>query len=192
MWPTSRLPCPSDHAGVSATIAVTPECLLCVLDPAGVSFSSSGAGTVSVTGGDIVINSSDSKALELSGGGTVFTDGTLGIFGGYKASSGALTPSPIFRDPVADPLASLPVPALAGSPQPKVGASGSSDLTLAPGVYTEIVSSSSGQITLEPGVYVVTKGIKLSKSPDPGKTSLLADGVTIYFACKNYPTPCSR
>lgn len=183
---------PSDHAGVSATISVTPECVLCVLDPAGVSFSSSGAGTVSVTGGDIVINSSDSKALNLSGAGTVSTDGTLGIFGGYNAGSGALTPSPTFHEPVADPLASLPVPMLAGPSQGKVSVSGRSDLTLTPGIYTEIVSSSSGQITLEPGVYVVTKGIKLSKAPDPGKTSLLADGVTVYFACKNYPSPCSR
>lgn len=182
---------PSDHAGVSATISVTPECVLCVLDPTGVSFSSSGAGTVSVTGGDIVINSSDSEALKVSGDGTVVTDGTLGIFGGFNAGSGALTPLPTFRDPVADPLASLPVPTLAGPSQGKAKVGGSADLTLAPGIYTEIVSSSSGQITLEPGIYVVTKGIKLSKSPDLGKVSLLADGATIYFACEDYPTPCS-
>ena len=46
-------------------------------------------------------------------------------------------------------------------------------------------------MTLQPGIYVVTKQIKLSKSPAPGKASLYAHGVMIYFACQNYPTPCA-
>jgi hypothetical protein len=69
--------------------------------------------------------------------------------------------------------------------------SGSGDATLSPGVYSDIKSSSSGQLTLLPGVYVVTEGISLSKNPAPGKYSFYADGVMIYFACSNYPTPCA-
>ena len=169
----------------------TGDCVICVLGPTGTTFSSTGAGTVDVKGGDIVINSSDSQALSLTGGGKVTTDSDFGIYGGYSATAGALTPLPTYHEPVPDPLAHLPVPSLAGSPAPKVSISGSADMNLTPGIYSEIVSSSSGQITLQPGIYVVTKQIKLSKSPAPGKASLYAHGVMIYFACQNYPTPCA-
>jgi hypothetical protein len=187
---TNDLPVCGD-AVAAASAGGTGDCVICVLGPVGTTFSSTGAGTVDVKGGDIVINSSDGKALSLTGGGKVTTDSDFGIYGGYDATAGALTPLPTYHEPVPDPLAALPVPSVAGSPAPKVSISGSADMTLTPGIYSEIVSSSSGQITLQPGIYVVTKQIKLSKSPSAGKASLYAHGVMIYFACQNYPTPCA-
>lgn len=168
-----------------------PDCVLCVLSPNGTSVRQTGSGTLNVTGGDFVVNSNDSSAIDVSGSGTITGDEQIGVNGGYSAPSGAISPEPTHADPVPDPLAHLPVPSLAGPPAAKVQISGKTDVTLSPGVYSEIKSSSSGQVTLLPGVYVVTEGISLSKSAAPGDVSFLADGVVIYFACSNYPAPCA-
>jgi hypothetical protein len=178
-------------AVAAATPAGAGDCVICILNPTGTTFSSTGAGRVNVRGGDIVVNSDSSQALSLSGGGRITTDGEFGINGGFSATAGALTPVPTHHDPVADPLAHLPVPTVGGPSAGKVSISGSSNITLTPGIYSEIVSSSSGQITLQPGIYVITRQIKLSKSPSAGNVSLYAHGVMIYFACSSYPAPCA-
>lgn len=175
----------------AADADANPDCVLCVLSPHGTSVRSTGSGTLNVTGGDFVVNSDDPSAIDLSGSGSITSDGEIGVNGGYSAPAGAISPAPSHSDPVADPLAHLPVPTLPGPPAAKVQISGKGDATLSPGVYSEIKSSSSGQLTLLPGVYVVTEGIKLSKNPGPGNVSFLADGVVIYFACSSYPAPCA-
>lgn len=168
-----------------------PACVLCVLSPSGTTFTSTGGGTINVTGGNIQVNSTSPTAVKVSGAGHVSTDQEFGLKGGYSAPSGALSPTPTYHDVIADPLSSIPPPVLSGTPAPKVSISGTADVTLSPGIYSEIVSSSTGQITLQPGIYVVTKEIKLSKSPAVGKVSLKAHGVMVYFACASYPTPCA-
>jgi hypothetical protein len=168
-----------------------PACVLCVLGGNGTTLSNVGVGRLTVRGGNIGVNSNAPDAVRVTGSGGISTDGEFGINGGASAPPGALSPEPTHQDPIDDPLADLPVPVLAGSPAPRVSINGKADVTLSPGIYSEIVSSSSGQITLQPGVYVVTQGIRLSKSSDPGKFSLVAHGVTVYFACAGYPTPCS-
>lgn len=168
-----------------------PDCVLCVLGPHGTSVRQTGSGTLDVSGGDFVVNSDDPSAIDVSGTGTITADEEIGVNGGYSAPSGAISPEPSHADPVPDPLAHLPAPSLPGPPAPKVQINGSGDATLSPGVYSEIKSTSSGQLTLLPGVYVVTEGISLSKNPDPGEVSFLADGVVIYFACSDYPDPCA-
>ncbi len=174
-----------------AVADATAPCVLCILGPTGTSLNSVGNGSLGVSGGDVVINSDDADALNLSGSGDITSDGDIGINGGYSAPTGSVSPEPTHADPVPDPLAHLPVPSVSGPPAPKVQISGSSDVTLPPGVYSEIKSTSKGQVTLQPGVYVVTEGISLSKNPAPGKYSFYAPGVIIYFACENYPTPCA-
>lgn len=168
-----------------------PDCVLCVLGPHGTSVTASGSGSLTITGGDVVVNSDDPSAIDLSGSGSITSDEEIGVNGGYSAPAGAISPSPTHSAPVSDPLAHLPVPSLPGPPAAKVQISGSGDATLSPGVYSEIKSTSTGQLTLLPGVYVVTEGISLSKNPTPGKYSFYADGVVIYFACSNYPAPCA-
>lgn len=168
-----------------------PDCVLCVLNATGTSVRATGNGSLDVTGGDFVVNSDDPAAIDLSGTGDITGDGDIGVNGGYSAPAGAISPEPTHSDPIPDPLAHLPVPSLPGPPAAKVQISGNSDATLSPGVYSEIKSTSGGQLTLQPGVYVVTEGISLSKNPSGGGTSLLADGVIIYFACSSYPAPCA-
>lgn len=167
------------------------NCGLCLLDPTGTTLSQTGNGTVRVLGGGIAVNSSDSRAVRLTGSSSIMTDGTFGIVGGYSAPGGSLSPVPVPITPIADPFAGLPVPSVPGAPAPGVKISGSTSTILMPGVYSEIRSSSSGQLTLEPGVYVITDGIRLTGSPKPGNHSLFGDGVTIYFACEDYPAPCA-
>jgi hypothetical protein len=52
---------------------------------------------------------------------------------------------------------------------------------LQPGIYGEIKDSH----TLSPGIYVITGGITLN-----GNDLIQGDGVMLYFACSNYPSPC--
>lgn len=168
-----------------------PDCVLCVLSPHGTGVNSTGAGSLDVTGGDFVVNSDDPSAINLSGSGSITSDGDIGVNGGYSAPAGALTPEPTFHEPIPDPLGHIVAPSPAGPPAAKVQINGSGDAVLSPGVYSEIKSTSSGQLTLSPGIYVVTEGISLSKNPAPGKYSFYAEGVMIYFACSSYPTPCA-
>jgi Flp pilus assembly protein TadG len=182
--------CATAAAVASGGGAGPGDCIICVLNPSGTTVSSTGGGQVQVMGGNLVVNSDSSSALKLTGAGRIGTDGVFGMYGGHSATAGALTPTPTFHLPVPDPLAALGVPAVGGSAQ-SVSISGSADLSLSPGIYDTITSSSSGQITLDPGIYVVRKQIKLAKSPSAGKVSLQAHGVTIYFACASYPTPCA-
>lgn len=137
--------------------------------------------------------------------GIAGTPNTISIVGGYQqAATGQFSPTPTTgAASVPDPLVSLPVPLPCTAPgalpapdcalgnQTSVNVSGSADVTLSPGVYSSIKSSSTGTITMQPGIYVITSTLTLNKSPAPGKTSLVAPGVLLYFACNAYPTPCA-
>ena len=143
----------------------------------------------------------------MAGGSTVSPapPNTISIAGGYQqAAAGQFSPTPTTgAAPVPDPLASLPVPLPCTAPgalpapdcvlgnQTSVNLSGSTDRTLSPGVYSSIKSSSTGTLTMQPGIYVITNTLTLNKSPAPGKTSLVAPGVLLYFACSAYPIPCA-
>ena len=186
-------------------------CALCLLNTTGTTLSATGAGSMTINGGGIAVNSSDSKAASItnpSGGGFKVSPAppnTISIVGGYQqAATGQFSPTPTTgAAPVPDPLAGLPVPLPCTAPgalaapdcvlgnQTSVNLSGSADQTLSPGVYSSIKSSSTGTLTMQPGIYVITRTLTLNKSPAPGKTSLVAPGVLLYFACSAYPTPCA-
>ena len=194
-----------------AQVKPASRCALCVLKTTGTTLSATGAGSMTVNGGSIAVNSSDSKAASItnpSGGGFTVSPAppnTISMVGGYQqAATGQLSPTPTTGTaPAPDPLASLPVPLPCAAPgalaapdcvlgnQTSVNVSGSADKTLSPGVYSSIKSSSTGTLTMQPGIYVITSTLTLNKSPAPGKTSLVAPGVLLYFACSAYPTPCA-
>jgi len=44
-----------------------------------------------------------------------------------------------------------------------------------------------GKLTLKPGTYVITGSLSVT-----GNGSITGSGVTLYFACSAYPTPCSN
>jgi hypothetical protein len=174
------------------------ECALCILGETGTTLSSTGAGRLETINGGIVVNSNDPQAVSITNSAGRIVAGpappeVFGINGGYSASDPLnLQPSPTTGyTPVPDPLAGLAVPSVPGPIHGSVSVSGSTSVTLSPGIYTKITSSSSGTITLQPGIYVITGEIKLAKSPAAGETSLFGDDVMLYFACSSYPVLCA-
>lgn len=174
---------------------VSTPCGLCVLKSSGLTLSSTGDGALWVNGADIHVNSNGSPAAKITNpsSGGIKTDGTIRMDGSFdQAAPGQFAPTPVTGvPPIPDPLASLGVPSVAGPNQGSASVSGSSSVTLSPGIYDSITSSSSGQITLNPGIYVIKNKISLNKAPSAGNTSLKGNGVLLYFACSSYPTPCA-
>ncbi len=86
---------------------------------------------------------------------------------------------------MSDPLANVPQcgngsPGTTNYCPTTVRSSGTT--ALLPGIYDTIKDSH----TLSPGVYVITGGITLN-----GNDLIQGDGVMLYFACSNYPSPCA-
>ncbi len=158
-------------------------CALCLLGP-GLSLNGQN-GDITVTGGNVVVNSTSGTASSLGPNGHVTVIGGSFI-GGPNApanfSGNGYSPLPTQHDPVADPLAAVPACGT-GSTCPTNNASdGSKGSTLSPGIYTTISNSH----TLNPGIYVIKNGITLN-----GNDIITGTGVMLYFACSNYPTPCT-
>lgn len=170
-------------------------CALCVLSATGTSLNATGSGALRVNNGSIIVNSSDAQAVKVTNNTSIVAAPAppvvIGINGGYNAGATQLTPTPSTGfATIPDPLASLTVPT-ATTNYGAVSITGSQNLSLQPGIYSNISSSSDGQITLAAGVYVITGQLKLTKPGAAGKFSLKGDGVTLYFACSNYPSPCA-
>ena len=157
-------------------------CAICVLGP-GFAFDGQN-GDITVTGGGVVVNADPSTgyAAYLNPNGHVRVTAAEGI-GGPGAPSkwygAGFDPDPITKAPVDDPLAALPMCPNAACP---TNAATASTYTLNPGVYTSIT----GSHKLNPGTYVIKTEVRLS-----GNDVLIGNGVTLFFACSNYPNPCS-
>jgi hypothetical protein len=168
-----------------STVAGGP-CALCVLAPDGLTLETQN-GDISVDGGNVVVNSvgTSTNAADLHSNGHVRVLHGNAIGGPAapgKFGGSGYTPSPTTLAPVEDPLAGVPACGPSSEcPTNHVNA-GKKDTVLNPGVYSSI----SGSKTLNPGIYVLTGDITLS-----GNDLLQGNGVMLYFACSNYPQPCS-
>ena len=184
-------------------------CALCLLKTTGTTLSATGAGSMTINGGSITVNSSDPKAAS-------YEPEPRGVHRTPHPPTRSRSPVGTSRQrPVSShrppPRAPLPYPTLSPaspcpSPAPRperstapdcvlgnqasVNLSGSADQN-GHRVYSSIKSSSTGTLTLQPGIYVITSTLTLNHSPAAGKTSLVAPGVLLYFACGAYPTPCT-
>lgn len=163
-------------------------CAICLLDRhAPQALSVSGNGDVTVANAGVMVNSDHTQAAVLKSSGDL-TAVSIRVVGGWTAtSSGGFTPPPVTGvGPLPDPLADLVTPDQLGSlPDQGSVSIGAADQTIDPGVYDTIALTGGGNLTMSPGVYVVTGGLTLSSG------SVLGNGVTVYFACSGYPTPCS-
>jgi hypothetical protein len=174
----------------------TPEvitggpCALCVL---GTGLSLDGQnGDVTITGGNVIVNSSAGTAASLNPNGHVAITTAGGAIGGPGApgnfSGSGFSPAPTLQGAIVDPLAALPQCG-DGSPGttnycPTTAQSNgdSKNATLNPGIYSSI----SGSHTMNPGIYVLTGDITLN-----GTDLLQGSGVMLFFACSQYPLPCN-
>jgi VCBS repeat-containing protein len=151
--------------------------------------SAGAAAAVSLSGnanvtipGNLVIDSNSGTALSESGNAHL-TAGAIQVVGGVQKSGNAtVSPAPVTGSAAAaDPLGSLTVPSVGGSPTP-VSVSGNTSLTISPGVYSQISVSGNGRLTLKPGVYVIAGGgLTLS-----GNALVSGTGVLIYNAGSKY------
>jgi hypothetical protein len=143
------------------TLTVTMPSGFYILDPtAGGALTMSGSASINLPY-DVVIDSSSSSALTISGGASVKAEAIEVVGGVKKTGSPTLSPQPVTGiKAVADPLASLPMPALPPN-QTNYGSKsigGSSTVTLQPGVYRQISISGSAKVTLAAGTYVIQGG----------------------------------
>jgi Flp pilus assembly protein TadG len=157
-------------------------CALCVLGN-GLTLDGQN-GDVTITGGNVIVNSTAGTAASLNPNGHVTLTTSGGAIGGPGApgnfSGSGFSPSPSPQGAVTDPLANLPqcgngAPGTTNYCPTTVQTNGDTkNATLNPGVYSSI----SGSHTMNPGIYVLTGDITLN-----GNDLLQGSGVMLYFAC---------
>jgi prepilin-type N-terminal cleavage/methylation domain-containing protein len=118
------------------------------------------------------------------------TTGTSSISGENVSVTGTpVVNSNQTESPAADPFAGLPqCPAALGCPSaggPLVDVPGGTPPP-GPGVYHDITVNTA--VTFPPGIYVITGLLHVQAGADGASLA----GVTLYFACTNYPAPCDR
>ena len=185
-------------AAAKAAVNDSVACALCVINPTSTALTGSGSGAINITGGGLVVNSTSTQASTLSGhalatalGGAI---GGPAAPGGFQTTGGAsYSPAPVEEPPVPDPFSTIPECPAAGTSvcptttYPDVTSNGTSVIqTLSPGIYGNISATNGGSLVLNPGTYIITGSFSLT-----GLGTLTATGVTLYFACSAYPTPCS-
>jgi hypothetical protein len=172
----------SGRVSATATVGVTQggaTCVVCVMSPSSsLALDLTANGSLSVSGGNVQVNSTASTALVVSANASLaVTSGRVYLVGGYLGTH--ISPTPVTgAAAVTDPLASVPVPS--------VTTAGTGTTTLNPGVFSSLAIAGNQSVTMNPGTYVFKGGITVA-----GNGSLTGHGVTIYLACSNYPTACT-
>ena len=168
-------------------------CAICVLATSGTGINQQGTG-IGATGGDIIVDSTSAGAINVQGGYVIaFSGARVGIATGGTCTScggGAVSPTPVSVTAVADPLAatSLLSAGLSGTTpsaqswSTNACGAGLVSGTEVPGCYTTL---GGGNLALKPGTYVITSQFTV------GDSDISAPGVTLYFACSSWPTPCT-
>ena len=176
----------SNFLTAAATVTVTINQSIIVLDPtAGGALSLSGNASLKLSGG-IYVDSSSSSALSASGNASVKAS-VADVHGGVQRSGNAsFSPAPVAgAGAVTDPFASLALPAISGlTNYGSENLSGNASATIKPGIYTQINASGNGTLTLSSGIYIIEGGgFTVS-----GNASVTGSGVTIINAGSKYPT----
>jgi len=158
--------------------ASNPPCLL-ASDPSMKNAFKVNNGTVSTTGCNIHVNSSDDKALYVANNGTLDAD-PIDVVGGVD-KKGTITSTPNVDMPsIADPLANLATPSVSGCDYTDVSYS-SGTPTLQPGVYCGGISlSGSADVEMLPGTYIISGDASDSFSVS-GQAAVTGNGITTYF-----------
>ena len=165
-------------------VTVTVGNALFVLSPSASGALEVAGGTSVNEAGPVYVDSSSASAIVASGSASV-TATSIQVVGGVSVSGTAkLSPKPVTgAKSVPDPLADLAVPPV-GPVQKAVSLSGSSTLTINPGVYSQISVAGNAQLTMNPGIYEIAGGgFSVSYG---GKVT--GSGVLIYNAGSKYPS----
>jgi len=163
-----------------ASAAVVPAygggCIY-VLEPTGQNaFVSSGSANVHAPCG-IYVNSSDDKAIQVTGGACVnASPAGIYVVGNDNGSDSCVAPAPAHTDSFSDPLAGLTEPTFPTSCD-HTNESVSGSQTLTPGVYCGGITVSGGaSATFNSGLYIMIGGGLVSS----GTSNLSGTNVTFY------------
>ncbi len=145
--------------------STTGNAILCLDPTVKGAYQAGGGGGVTVSGATIQVNSNNSNAAIVNGGGTTYVSemDITGTGPGYVTPGGGSIAGPITTgtDPIPDPLAYLPPPDPSTMPlrsTKKVQYSGGSH-TLDPGVYVGGISvGGQASLFLNPGIYYMMGG----------------------------------
>jgi hypothetical protein len=179
----------------------TPICLLVTSPAAANTVVLSGSSSIQASGCRVVVNSSSTSAINLSGNTTINSKSLCGPGGSNVSGSSTLNPGEIGCTAVADPYANLPVPPAANPTNPcnytnyqtygsnyysyvqpngatYTNTTGVSTISLSPGVYCGGISFGAyTNAVFQPGVYVLRNG-GLNTS---GNTTATGTGVAFYL-----------
>ena len=183
-------------ASQTTTLAAGGPCALCILSPTGLTLDGQN-GDVTITDGNVIVNSTSGTAASLNPNGHVKITTVGGSIGGpgscapgavqqllgrrllaHVDETGRGHRPPRQRAPVRERFARHHELLPDDEPDRRHNSS-----TLLPGIYSTIKNSH----TLSPGIYVIKGGITLN-----GNDLIQGDGVMLYFACSNYPSPVRR
>ena len=174
----------ADFLTSNGSVAVSPGASIYVLNAtAAGAVNLSGNGKITLTG-VLVVDSKSSAAVEASGNAAVSAS-AIDVVGGVSASGNAsFSPKPVTgAAALADPLAGLAAPVVAGPSNGAINVSGNTAPTINPGVYSQISVSGNGKLTMNPGVYAIAAGGFTAA----GNAVINGSGVMIYNAGSNYP-----
>jgi Flp pilus assembly protein TadG len=179
--PTLRLTATAE-ASTGSSSGVSAACAVCVMAGTGTGFREFDNGSDVITGGPLQVNSSSGSALR-QGDDASLTAPSISVVGGVTKGNGTITPTPTTGvSAIADPLAAIPVPVVAGAAASFTAPGGTS--TLSPGVYSTVTVNTGSTLTLSPGTFVITTQLNVNGG------TLMATGVTIFLTCTTYPTAC--
>ena len=156
-----------------------PLCVL-ALDPSmDKALEGSGGSSFNANACTVQVNSSSSKAVNLSGGGSI-TSSKNCIVGGVDQGYSNITPAPEAScDAIPDPFAALPKPTVGSCNYNNFSAN--TPQTLSPGVYCGGLTLQNVAFTLDPGLYIVKDGTFTLT----GGAQITGDGVTFFLTGTN-------
>jgi uncharacterized repeat protein (TIGR01451 family) len=135
--------------------------------------------------GNVIVDSSSASALTESGNAGIKA-ASIQVVGGVSTSGTAtLSPAAVTGiAPVANPLACLTGPSASGLTNYGAVCCNTGSHTLNPGIYSSIRASGNACLTLNPGIYIIEGGgVTVT-----GGASIAGSGVMIYNTSSNYPS----
>lgn len=164
IWSSSRIPVRA--RAVARGLWIPPAFGILTLSPtASPATNANGNGLVTVNGGGVITDSSDSGGLRVTGGGSMVATNFDVAGSSYTGSNFSTSPT-VNVPPTPDPLRSLPYPPLpAAGTLTKTTVSGTNYYTVTPGLFGKGVLPNFGGgnnpdvVTFKPGIYYLQEGL---------------------------------
>jgi hypothetical protein len=161
---------------------VPAACAVCLMGPLLTTLAERNNATMTINAGVLQVNSSDDAAIDQRNGANL-TAPSISVVGGVQRGNGTITPNPTTNvSAIADPLAAIPVPVVAGVATNFTAPAGAS--ALAPGVYGTVSVNAGSTLTLNAGTFAIRTRLNVNGG------TVIGSGVTIFLGCSAYPTAC--